>query len=37
MVSNKMKKYSHSYPFHLIEYKPSVDEELKLKFKSKNN
>lgn len=36
-TKNKMKKYSHSYPFHLIEYKPSVDEELKLKFKSKNN
>ena len=32
-VRDRMKKYGHLYPFHLVEYKPPVDEPLILKLK----
>lgn len=32
-VRDRMKKYDHLYPFHLVEYKPPVDEPLILKLK----
>lgn len=34
-VRERVKKYNHLYSFHLVEYKPPVDEPLTLKLKSK--
>ena len=32
-IRDKMKQYSHLYPFYLVEYKPPIDEALTLKLK----
>ena len=32
-VRDRMKQYGHLYPFHLVEYRPPVDEPLILKLK----